>query len=298
MHVPVVDGPDGSREFLPYEVREEWEQNVHDMDVDPAELRQVFSRNLRLLVQSENSVAEFCRNIAINRTQFNRYLSGEAFPRPDVLYKICRHFDVDARILLQPLETLREADVLPDALAPIGSALLNSGLIEVDAKRLVPGHYVFYRLSSLDPEKLSCRVMNVTQEGEGGMSFKSFLPESVADKLSLPKGAKNRAFTGMFFQHVSAVSMAAVLPKTQTFHAGYFEYAYMGNPDYLYGFSVLSQRLLPEVSVLQPAMLKRLDDGYPALMAARRKQGVTRVADQTGLVYRYFSQGIGAFFPK
>ena len=30
-------------------------------------------------------LTELCREIGVNRTQFNRYLSGNAFPRPDVL---------------------------------------------------------------------------------------------------------------------------------------------------------------------------------------------------------------------
>ncbi|MDA5094973.1 helix-turn-helix transcriptional regulator [Aliiroseovarius sp. KMU-50] len=73
--------------------------------ISPREIYEVFSLNLTKLVESSSSsVTRICQEIGVNRTQFNRYLSGQANPRPDVLHKICRHFKVDARILLEPLK--------------------------------------------------------------------------------------------------------------------------------------------------------------------------------------------------
>ena len=72
----------------------------------PAELRKMFGANLRILADRFPSVSQLCRELGINRTQFNRYLSGESFPRPDVLHRICQFFDMDARILLEPIDTL------------------------------------------------------------------------------------------------------------------------------------------------------------------------------------------------
>ncbi|MDC3290705.1 helix-turn-helix domain-containing protein [bacterium] len=74
----------------------------------------MFGRNLRLLCQPYASVSAPCRVLGINRTQFNRYLCGERFPRPDILQRICAYFKVDARILLQPLHEVqnRNTDVI------------------------------------------------------------------------------------------------------------------------------------------------------------------------------------------
>ncbi len=77
-----------------------------DINRSPAELRSMFGANLRQLASGYRSVSELCRQLGINRTQFNRYLSGESFPRPDVLDRMCRFFDVDARILLKPLDEI------------------------------------------------------------------------------------------------------------------------------------------------------------------------------------------------
>jgi len=54
---------------------------------DPAQLRQIFGTNLKQLCQNKPSISAVTRDLGINRTQFNRYMSGESFPRPDILYK-------------------------------------------------------------------------------------------------------------------------------------------------------------------------------------------------------------------
>ena len=72
------------------------------------ELYGIFADNLRLLTQGQRSVSELCRELGVNRTQFNRYLSGQASPRPEVLQRICSHFGVDGRILLEPLHSLHD----------------------------------------------------------------------------------------------------------------------------------------------------------------------------------------------
>lgn len=81
----------------------------------------IFGTNLRTLVDRRGgNVTATCREIGINRTQFNRYIGMESWPRPDVLKRICDFFDVDARVLLQPLaeiEALERAPAEPMELA-------------------------------------------------------------------------------------------------------------------------------------------------------------------------------------
>ncbi|EEE38872.1 transcriptional regulator, XRE family [Rhodobacteraceae bacterium KLH11] len=81
-------------------------KDVTETNRSPANLRRMFGANLKQLACQYPSVSELCRQLGINRTQFNRYLAGESFPRPDVLDRICRFFDVDARILLKPLDEI------------------------------------------------------------------------------------------------------------------------------------------------------------------------------------------------
>lgn len=60
------------------------------------DMRRDFARNLRLAAGHATSVSELCRRLAINRTQFNRYLAGGARPSPFLLNRLCDHFGVEA----------------------------------------------------------------------------------------------------------------------------------------------------------------------------------------------------------
>lgn len=44
--------------------------------------------------------------MGVNRVQMNRILNGESFPKPGLMKRICDHFSVNARILLEPLAEL------------------------------------------------------------------------------------------------------------------------------------------------------------------------------------------------
>ena len=52
------------------------------------------------------NVSALCRELSLNRTQFNRYLAGESF-RGQIFCKKYATFGLDARILLQPLSELK-----------------------------------------------------------------------------------------------------------------------------------------------------------------------------------------------
>lgn len=53
-----------------------------------------FSSNLRSLCADRGSFAQVCREIGMNRQQFNRYLNGHGMPSVHNLHRIARHFNV------------------------------------------------------------------------------------------------------------------------------------------------------------------------------------------------------------
>lgn len=53
-----------------------------------------FAVNLRSICANYGSIAQVCREIGINRQQFNRYLNGGGMPSAHNLRRIARHFDV------------------------------------------------------------------------------------------------------------------------------------------------------------------------------------------------------------
>ena len=115
----------------------------------PSELRDTLGANLRELAKSTPSISALCRDLGINRTQFNRYLSGESFPRPDVLFRICQYFNVDARIILEPLS---EIGTGTRALLthPEIKDFLSPGVAQLPEQMFPSGFYQFSRRSFLD----------------------------------------------------------------------------------------------------------------------------------------------------
>ena len=129
-----------------------------------SELRMVFARNLASLVELERSVSEAARKLRISRSQLNRFLAGETYPRPDILQRICQHFGTDARILTNPLSELH---ALP---APPNASALWPGLM--DALEAVPitvfpnGIYAEWMLSTLEMGMVELHLVRVHTEEE------------------------------------------------------------------------------------------------------------------------------------
>ena len=64
--------------------------------------KQYFSDNLRLLCSYKKSISKVCRELNINRQQFNKYLSGTTTPSENNLRKICDYFGVETHEILMP----------------------------------------------------------------------------------------------------------------------------------------------------------------------------------------------------
>ncbi|WP_245461071.1 helix-turn-helix transcriptional regulator, partial [Mesorhizobium sp. M7A.F.Ca.US.005.03.2.1] len=58
-------------------------------------IRENLAANLRRLVQRHASVSAVCRELGINRTQFERYLQGKAVPNKTTARLICDYFKID-----------------------------------------------------------------------------------------------------------------------------------------------------------------------------------------------------------
>lgn len=61
-----------------------------------------FVDNLKLLCSHYSSIAEVCRKIGINRTQFNKYLTGQVSPSKANIRIICDFFGVEEFEIMMP----------------------------------------------------------------------------------------------------------------------------------------------------------------------------------------------------
>ncbi|MFK7875434.1 MAG: helix-turn-helix domain-containing protein [Paracoccaceae bacterium] len=167
------------------------------LNKSPAELRNMFGANLRYLADTYPSISELSRQLGINRTQFNRYLAGESFPRPDILARICDFFDVDARVLLEPV----------DGLMATGSHLNGPELNDYLGSGATPpeplfpnGFYRFTRLSFLSPERYVVGLVRVWRNTSGQCFVRGFEAREAMRQQDLPMTAELREFRGAVLQ--------------------------------------------------------------------------------------------------
>lgn len=163
-----------------------------DNPQNPAQVRQVFGDNLRRLTREFKSVSEVCRELGINRTQFNRYLSSESFPRPDVLSRICDFFGVDARILLEPLDEVQIAygDLINH---PMLEGFFGRTTVEVPEPVFPSGFYRFARQSFLDSNQFVMGIVLI-KRADGYTFLRGFEPRSALRA----KGLSTQTYTAEF----------------------------------------------------------------------------------------------------
>lgn len=264
--------------------------NTSEPRVDPVQLRAVFGANLRALSAGAPSIAALCRNLGINRTQFNRYLSGEAFPRPDVLHQICRFFDVDARILLEPLEDKGgQADQTYDGQNGDDKLGVSDTAQAIDYARMPLGVCLIYRRSFLNDEELSVSMTTAKVCPDGRVQLVSIMPREIAQFLGLPVKLQSRRRVGRMFQHSTGVSFAFTGDVSSVWQFAFLEYSYLGNPNLYAGECVNTLRLGHPGRISDRILLERLEPTLAAMMAARGQTGYRRFEDLKPAVRGYFT---------
>lgn len=118
----------------------------------------MFTRNLRYLCGKYASISAVCRDLGMNRQQFNKYLSGAARPSRRNLYRICKFFRIsEAQLYLPHQEFIARHKQHSDFFfeQQIDNIFPNSGS---DIKRYL-GYYHGYFYSLGYPGKIICSLV-------------------------------------------------------------------------------------------------------------------------------------------
>lgn len=248
----------------------------------PSDVRAIFGQNLRNLARSEHSISDLCRRIGINRTQFNRYLSGEAFPRPDVLQRICAHFSVDARILLEPLDTIRHDWRIAAALR-LRDVAMPSEARPFDHYLMPDGLYRFWRKSFSHPGQYVIGLWRVSTQGQV-KTLKSFdlYPHPV--RRGTRRFARKVPYHGVFMQHFDGVSLLCSTGSENVLSFTFFEYGLNGSTQLYNGVSVLTRRQMRGAARLSSIVLERFQGDRLDLLRLVRQLGIVPGAAVPDLV--------------
>lgn len=261
--------------------------NVAEGDFRPqnlSDLRMIFSRNLAELVAREKSVSECARQLRISRSQLNRFLGGDTYPRPDVLQRICLHFDTDARILTTRLselaaqnQTSADGSILPE---------LVEGLEPVPHSILPDGIYVEWMLSTVERGLVEQNLIRIYTEG--------------GRRLGKVRASLESAFPGMkryrypmvictaqyFMQRDGFASIDRV--ARQSFHAyTAFRVGYGPSSSVFPGYKLSGISHNPKrLFARSPCLLQLVPSDTKSLLAASREPELRRLAEAPIFVQR------------
>jgi len=245
--------------------------------LDPAKLRKIFGANLRRLSAEFPSVAGLCRDLGINRTQFNRYLSSESFPRPDVLYKICEFFQVDARILLEPVDNLQPiaSDLLNH---PVISDYLGNGATVVPTDVFPNGFYRFSRRSFIDETKFLLGLVYVFRT-DGYTFVRGFEAKEAMRQQGLPLEAKTREFRGLVMQQEDGLAALIARRGAMTCSFNFLSRVTSFQNNFWEGYVTRTTRESFSGSRATRMVYEHIHDDCSAVLSAARSAGLCEESD-------------------
>jgi transcriptional regulator with XRE-family HTH domain len=237
---------------------------------NPSDLRMILGNNLRRLCNDVSSISELCRTIGVNRTQFNRYLTGTAFPRPDILFRICHHFGVDANILLRPLDQTPRPDLTTEA--PLHGLPLSGVQRPFDHYMLPDGMYRYWRKSFRQPNRAYQGMAQIRTFGEAKL-WKGYDIHDAATRPGTRRFSRSTSYDGMLIQQFDGFALMSRTPYNDLMNVTFFEYGLDALPDYYSGISFVTRRRLPEANRLTAIVMQRLPTDYGAWLGWARVCG-------------------------
>ncbi len=241
----------------------------------PVELRSVFGENLRRLAEGHASVSELSRQLGINRTQFNRYLSGESFPRPDVLDRICQYFSVDARILLEPVETLSPGGKIMNG--PFLADYFGASAQRVPEDIFPSGFYNFTRRSFVTPDQYVEGLVYIFRDEHGVTFVKGFEAKEALQFQGLPTTTSTREFRGFALPHEDGVSLLIARKNSLTFSFNYLARASSMESNFWSGYVARSTRATEHAERVTRMIYEHLGTDTHRILKCARKSGFKTV---------------------
>ena len=242
----------------------------------PAELRSMFGANLRSLARNYPSISELSRQLGINRTQFNRYLAGESFPRPDVLARICVFFEVDARVLLEPVS---EIDNRKDIFSTEELAdFLGAGAYEVPEAVFPSGYFRFSRRSFLDPQQYVIGLARVIRKN-GATLIKGLEARDAMLAQGLPTTREAREWRGLIMRQDDEILSLISRKGGRTASFNFLARAASMDNNYWVGYVARTMPEAPDTERVLRMVYEHLGTELGAAKSAARSAGYVSVTD-------------------
>lgn len=230
----------------------------------------MFGANLRILSQQYPSISDLSRRLGINRTQFNRYLSGESFPRPDVLDRICTFFDMDARILLEPVDTLSNRGQI--LTGPVLANFLGHGVANLPESVFPSGFYRFSRRSFVSDTQFVVGLVYVFRENNS-VFVRGFEAKEAMRQQGLPADASTREFRGFATRQEDGIAMMISRRNSMTCSFNYLAQVASFENNFWVGYVTRTVRESASGNRATRMVYEHLGGDHASVWDAARNQG-------------------------
>jgi len=126
------------------------------------------ARNLRKMCPQWGDIEVVCREMGMNRTQFEKYLHGKAMPSRRSIEKICVYFGISEEELFarEPGAPRTEPKIGEDHTVTVECAEIMSPLWTEGMASIKPGLYFLWISVPKDPERIVCAPVVIAKKGE------------------------------------------------------------------------------------------------------------------------------------
>ncbi len=245
----------------------------------------IFGKNLRELCRRVGTIAEVADALDINRVQMNRILNGESFPKPGLLKRICEYFNVDARILLEPLSALEAAKTTvsrPNYADTFAYSMFgrNYFIGENDLNDMLPdGIHLLVRPSFVWKDEFWVGLIRIF--GRDGTRFiRGLEPIAPSMKRANLTPITSREYRGCVFKSNEALSFlyATRMPNT-VLGVDHFSTRSWSSHGCLMGRCMLMSNANPIGKNVVPIILQPLEQSTTEILQAARKTGFRAISE-------------------
>jgi hypothetical protein len=132
-------------------------------------LRENLSINLRALCREHGSVAAICREMGVNRQQFDRYLTMDALPNKATTDRICRYFAIEeAELYRDPAasDVTARSKIAGKAISRTNEGPIAARIFSTPRPAIEPGFYqTFFSLPG-SRDELLCSITAIRAEDD------------------------------------------------------------------------------------------------------------------------------------
>lgn len=152
-----------------------------------------FAENLFALATQSGSIADTCRDLEINRQQFNKYLNGSVLPNEVTLTKITKYFKIESLDLFESPQHLKvKSQETPAVLKQVPNGALSRYATTLDIMEsesencnLREGLYTCYMPWKLKPNFSLRTIIVITRIGAKSLFTRIVRHSNVGDQYQL-----------------------------------------------------------------------------------------------------------------